>query len=1064
LETGILIKLQRTIRSMASIGLAIAASSAIADPVFPTMLSENTTGFRDSLFIGKPDGTRSNATTKWIGIGNASVTYDFGKLVILNEDGPDFIVYEVNFGAVEFGSATFSVSADGVHFYDVSHTAAAAIHVPGDEAHHQPAYARAYDLEALTFARYVRIEGVDSVGGPGGPHGYNGFDLDAMVALHTGPAILSVPKAIETPEEIQLSFTHSIPEEFVADFRFERSSYSVEHLSRISLYPYGAEFFVNAAGSAVAIDDLTFRFNLGTTARPTHWQIDWPFADSQPKKLLGKRDTGYLSQATKKNLPKAPDTLIYSKGNKDLITFVDGQLNFIKPASGEVQPDLVFRLDDLLASSFTAEVTVILKESYPNDFTFGLRALGLNTATEDSLSCALNADNITMPYDYVADKYFFVGALDLRQTNVDSTPVYDPKYDKYDDYPVTLKAFRFPIGSASDFLKVRIRMEWDGPTQTMRCLAQNDWDQIPVVDKFHVQSGDYTCPSGKTLMTTANARASHGLICGDFPNGKSARLAAGGAFHKIAGACSVTERQIAPTQFSLCKLPAPRLDDVTLKYDAKNSKFNLMVHGANLDNDALAYVIGHEDYELSPIGRFVTPTHVQRINYQASMYAKKPGTLGYPIYSLETLTVPVSAKCISDCPRRYTVRVENPDGQMSEPKAIELPRLKRPSLEVYKKTLDSDGDGLLDDWEINGYDADGDGIIDVHLYLMGADPMRKDLFVEVDWMAGSEPLEAIWPLAKDMFRHAPVLNPDGSMGINLHVDYGQKDFLKTANGRIFKGDGGSVLTAGEAIHFDSDETGNRVSFHKIKSRHFDKNRTNLFRYGVFAYDDASKPGGSGRAEGIWANDFYASVGSWMTSSKDLKKQLGTFLHELGHTLNLGHGGSEHLNNKPNYNSIMKYGSHRYCANPAFRVTNYGYATAYDALNSTIKAVPRTGGQLRGVDTDCDPSTLNNVYNFSSGMRANLDEQDLREGLGLCDLKPVDWNWDCKTDTTDIARVKDINPRSLKRGLPDPKSKITEIWSYHSNSENAGLSVLRDSPDWARIELDFKHENSKWGKN
>src|SRR4029453_5184850 len=48
---------------------------------------------------------------------------------------------------------------------------------------------------------------------------------------------------------------------------------------------------------------------------------------------------------------------------------------------------------------------------------------------------------------------------------------------------------------------------------------------------------------------------------------------------------------------------------------------------------------------------------------------------------------------------------------------------------------DSDGDGLLDSWEINGLDADRDGMIDVKLPAMGANPNHKDLFVELDWMA-----------------------------------------------------------------------------------------------------------------------------------------------------------------------------------------------------------------------------------------------------------------------------------------------------------------------------------------
>src|SRR5688572_18708293 len=53
--------------------------------------------------------------------------------------------------------------------------------------------------------------------------------------------------------------------------------------------------------------------------------------------------------------------------------------------------------------------------------------------------------------------------------------------------------------------------------------------------------------------------------------------------------------------------------------------------------------------------------------------------------------------------------------------------------------LDTDGDSLPDTWETNGYDANGDGVIDVDLPALGADPQHKDLFVEMDYMAGRIP-------------------------------------------------------------------------------------------------------------------------------------------------------------------------------------------------------------------------------------------------------------------------------------------------------------------------------------
>lgn len=87
-------------------------------------------------------------------------------------------------------------------------------------------------------------------------------------------------------------------------------------------------------------------------------------------------------------------------------------------------------------------------------------------------------------------------------------------------------------------------------------------------------------------------------------------------------------------------------------------------------------------------------------------------------------------------------------------------------------TTDTDGDGLLDDWEVNGYDADGDGVIDVDLPALGADPRHQDLFVEMDAMPGLRPPVTVLDRVVDVFASAPVGNPDGTTGVRIHLDGG----------------------------------------------------------------------------------------------------------------------------------------------------------------------------------------------------------------------------------------------------------------------------------------------------
>ena len=103
---------------------------------------------------------------------------------------------------------------------------------------------------------------------------------------------------------------------------------------------------------------------------------------------------------------------------------------------------------------------------------------------------------------------------------------------------------------------------------------------------------------------------------------------------------------------------------------------------------------------------------------------------------------------------------------------------------VVRVQADSDGDGLWDDWEQFGIDTDGNGTIDLDLPALGADPAHQDVFLEVDYMdcsvAGGdcpaadthshEPKTAAVSAVVNAFAAAPINNPDGTTGITLHVD------------------------------------------------------------------------------------------------------------------------------------------------------------------------------------------------------------------------------------------------------------------------------------------------------
>ena len=108
---------------------------------------------------------------------------------------------------------------------------------------------------------------------------------------------------------------------------------------------------------------------------------------------------------------------------------------------------------------------------------------------------------------------------------------------------------------------------------------------------------------------------------------------------------------------------------------------------------------------------------------------------------------------------------------------------------------------------------------------------------------------------------------------------------------------------------------------------------------------------SGQAE-VWGDDLIVSL---YCANSDTNVA-NTILHEVGHNLNLRHGGDENCNWKPNYNSVM----------------NYKY-------------------QFPGIDNNCTPPG-DGVLSFSIGDRINLNENNLNESNGTCGPGfPWDWN-------------------------------------------------------------------------
>lgn len=219
---------------------------------------------------------------------------------------------------------------------------------------------------------------------------------------------------------------------------------------------------------------------------------------------------------------------------------------------------------------------------------------------------------------------------------------------------------------------------------------------------------------------------------------------------------------------------------------------------------------------------------------------------------------------------------------------------------------DSDGDGLSDAQERrlctdpNDPDTDRDSLPDgrevfghrfpdghyVDLDGMGADPCSKDAFLEFDWHPSVGPDERALTTIKNAFRQG---------GIDLHIDTGQF------------GGGGEIPTI--ATHPGQ-------KFAKAKESSFDGHRQWSFNYAL-----ARGPSAGGGPAYMIENDFRVSPGSHWNHD-----DITTAFHELGHSLGIGHGGTDgdhhqvfkdgvvhytsgwdNENHKTNYISSMNYG-------------------------------------------------------------------------------------------------------------------------------------------------------------
>ena len=317
---------------------------------------------------------------------------------------------------------------------------------------------------------------------------------------------------------------------------------------------------------------------------------------------------------------------------------------------------------------------------------------------------------------------------------------------------------------------------------------------------------------------------------------------------------------------------------------------------------------------------------------------------------------------------------------------------------IYETVIDGDGDGIPDEWEINGVDYNDDGVIDVDLRAMGADPKVPDIFVEVDYMYKAPDKFLFWDVGEKKCTlsenaYKKVYDSFKSQGIKIHIDAGSDSIMNFETNAKW----GGLSRSNSFAYEETFDLGDSFSnWNNLAINNFDKSRWTTFHYCslVNQYNLDGNKNSSGIAENIGGQFFMVATGHINNGDTG---QAGTFMHELGHTLGLSHGGlhfdngvltRDHANYKPNHISVMNY-TYQF---PGIKTVLGDSLSNYQGF-----ALPALNENLLNESSGIDPSNVT----YGMGLFINYNKKDVES------WDSIDFNKNGKIDTGTV--ICDVNP-------------------------------------------------------